>query len=42
MRTTYCVVVRRPVGRQALGKPSRRWDYNIKISMRCYEERAID
>ena len=32
-RCVYKVLVRRPEGKRPLGRPRRRWEYNIKIDL---------
>jgi hypothetical protein len=33
-RGVYMVLVERPEGKRPLGRPSRRWEYNIKMDLR--------
>jgi hypothetical protein len=33
-RNAYRVLVRKPEGRRALGRPRCRWEYNIKMELR--------
>jgi hypothetical protein len=37
MRNTYKVLVRKPEGKRPLGRPSRRWEDNIRIDLRAVE-----
>jgi hypothetical protein len=34
MRGAYNILVGRPEGRRPLGRPRRRWEYNIKMDLR--------
>jgi hypothetical protein len=34
VRGAYNILVGRPEGRRPLGKPRRRWEYNIKMDLR--------
>jgi hypothetical protein len=41
-RKAYRILVRKPEGKRPLGRPRRRWVYNIKIDLRKIEWDGMD
>jgi hypothetical protein len=42
MRSAYNILIGKPEGKRALGRPRRRWEYNIKMDLREIGWKGVD